>query len=101
TGAAFGPEFQVSTGTGMYSHAAGNAAGEVIAIWHGGQVGYDEVVKGRRIESDGTLRAENTLVTEGNLAYNWPRASMNASGEFIVAWGDGSYDRTRARRFDT
>jgi hypothetical protein len=101
TGAALGPEFQVSTGTGVYSHASGNAAGEVIAVWYGGQVGYEQVVKGRRIESDGTLGAENTLVTDNNIDYSWPRASMNASGEFIVAWGDNFYERTSARRFDT
>ncbi|HXH81492.1 MAG TPA: hypothetical protein VNN07_01035, partial [Candidatus Tectomicrobia bacterium] len=100
SGAALGPEFQVSTETGAYPHASGNAAGEVVAVWHGGQVGYEEVVKGRRIESDGTLGAESTLAADENIDYTWPRASMNASGEFIVVWGSNFYERTRARRFD-
>ncbi|HET7675492.1 MAG TPA: hypothetical protein VFL54_08215, partial [Gammaproteobacteria bacterium] len=93
---ALGGAFLVNTGTvGRQdsSAMAMDAAGDFVVVWEddGGRDGDGSGIFMQRYRADGTLLGHEVLVNTQTSGHQFlPAVAMDASGDFVVAWTDGS-----------
>ena len=109
-GTPVGGEFQVNTYTSSWQVAPAAAmgpSGDFVVVWNrarstGGQA--SEIV-GQRFDATGSPLGSEFSVSSSAPGYKWnPAVAVDASGSFVVTWGDpgqdGSSHGVFARRFD-
>ncbi len=104
-GAPVGGEFSVnSSGSGYNARVAVAPAGDFVVVWGlGFGVGDNQGIFGRRFDSAGAPLGGDFLVNSYTTGTQYkPDVDMDATGRFMVTWGDGQMSNGRifAKRYD-
>jgi len=104
-GVPLGGEFPVNTFTSGQQRMTGIAMSETgfVVTWLGPGSGGDDGIFGRRFDAAGVATAGFQVNTDTlNPGTDFPDVAMNADGDFVVVWADGtSLYKVFGRRYDT
>ena len=87
-----------TTGSQSYPSVASDAQGNYVVVWSGEGAGGVQGIYGRRYTAAGVPLSDQFQIHNQSGYYSTVR--MDGSGNFVVAWTDGTTNEIKLRRYD-